>query len=125
MVVGRFTKAQALALRLIKKNGEKATLTRKVRAEGSDPWRAGTPTTTTFTVDAVFLDDVRSRDPEDTQVKNRIVEKVLIAGTGISIVPDPITDRLDRADGTSYEITEVSVLGPNEDKILYTLKVER
>lgn len=125
MTVGEFSSAQALALRLIQKKGEQATLTRKTRAAGADPWRSGASTTTTFTVDAVFLEDTASRDPGDTQVKRRTVEKVLIAATGISVTPDPVTDRLTRVDGTSYEIVEVEVLGPNEDKILYTLKVEK
>jgi len=129
MTANRFANAKALALRLIQKNGEKATLQRRVNAapaDSSKPWYPGTtPTVTPTPVDAVFLGIKATRGAADDLVRRKETGRVLLVASQLTSDPDPTRDVIVRVDGSSWSITEVDSVNPNEDKIIYKLKVER
>jgi len=126
MTVGRFSSAQALALRLIAKNGEKSSLVRVADgapADAAQPWKPGTPTKTTATVDAAWFDHDITRAFETLMKAGDQV--ALLPATSLSSDPDPTKDLLVRVDLSRWTIVKVQPLAPNEDKILYTVLCRR
>jgi hypothetical protein len=127
MTAGRFSNAQALALRLIAKNGEVATLKTRVDGTPSDstkPWEPATPTTTSQSVNAVFLGDTEARGEG---LVERKVQEVWIAATdpGLTAAPEANDSQIVRASGETFEVVLVEIIAPNEDMIVYRLEVTR
>lgn len=126
MTAGRFANQQATALRLITRNGEVATLKTRVDGTPADPtkpWEPAAPTTTSQSVNAVFLDIAESR-VDGTLIERGDLE-VLIAGTDPTTPPEANNSQIVRASGETFEVVEVKILAPNEDTILYSLVVRR
>ena len=129
MTVGRFANFQTLATTLIAKYGETITLTRSVDGVASNPNRPFemTRVETTYTVNAVF-----------TPFASVLMEAMMLSGGGkprsgfqealisakdLTITPDPTTDRVTRKDSSTWNIETVETIAPNEDVILYTLRL--
>lgn len=122
MAVGRFARAQSLAGRLIAKNGERSTLVRVTDGTPpvlTKPWEPGAPTTTSYTVDAVWT-EVSLRRVDGTLIKAGD-EQVLIPAKGLAVVPSPTTDLMVRINGSRWQIVKVDTIQPNEDLILHSL----
>lgn len=125
MAVGRFTSAQALAVRLIAKNGEQSTHVRVVEtASGSQPWRETASSETRTTVDAAWFEfDLERLNTDLIQVGDR---EVYVPATELgSVVPDATTDYMERIDGTRWQVIRNRTIQPNEDLILHVMQVRR
>jgi len=124
--VARFDSAIALALRLIQKNGEASIIYRRVDAAPPDatkPWTPGATTETAYPVYAVWVDARIARVPlTEVQAGD---QEVLVPASGLTIIPDPVIDRLERADGTSWTIVAVSTLSPNGQVVMHQLHVRQ
>jgi hypothetical protein len=132
MTAGTFTKFQDLAVRLITAKGEQSTLTRTLDAappDSSKPHRVGTPTTTDYTVSAVwfspadigragFLSTIFRQIDELVQDASWVA---FVPAKGLAITPSPTTDTLTRVNGARYQILRVDEIQPNEDQIMYTI----
>lgn len=126
MAIGRFVNQQATALRLIARNGEAASLQVRVDgapADSAKPWEPAAPTTTSQTVNAVFL-ELANRRIDGTLVLRGDME-VLLAWSGLTVFPDANASQIVRVDGTIWEVIKVEPLQPNEEVILYSLIVRR
>jgi hypothetical protein len=122
--VADYTAIIATAHRLLEKFGEESTLVRTVNGTPSDPtkpWIPGTAVVTTYLVHAVWLNESILR--RESLVKQGEVFALLAALDLATVVPDPSTDHLVRADGRRYAIVENGPLDPSGQAIIYEVKV--
>ena len=122
MAVGRFASSQALATRLILKNGEKVSFVRVTDAV--DPLQTNRVTgksTSTTTVDAVFFDITLARI--EGQLGKTRTATIWIPAEGLGTTgPDPTTDHVIRVDGSRWKFTGPGeTIQPNEDLIVHQL----
>jgi hypothetical protein len=121
-----YTRQIATALRLIQKKGESSTLVRRVDGAASpsdEPWLPTTPTETSYTVSAVWLDAMVERPTGSTiQSGDQIV---YVAASGLTVTPDAAVDTIKRATGDRWSIISVETLSPNGEVIMHTLHVRK
>lgn len=125
--MARFDSAIALALKLIKKNGETGTIRRPTDGTAADPakpWEPGASTNSDQTASMVFLDQSMAREIGTVLTAGQ--QMVLIPASGLgTFVPDSSTDILLRASGEKWTIESVETLNPNGQLILHTLVVRK
>jgi hypothetical protein len=116
----------ATALRLLQKFGESSTLVRRVDPAPADPekpWDLGDPSETEYAVEAVWLDAEVSRELLSlVQVGD---QTVYVAASGLSVVPDPGLDTIQRVTGDRWNIISVKTLNPNGQLIMHELLVRQ
>ncbi len=124
--MAEFDNALTFSLRLITKKGETSTLRRKVDGtpvDAAKPWEPGTPTFDDTSVKAVWLNyDVNRVDGQLIQSQD---QSVTVAAKDLTVVPDPSTDVIVRADGQRWTIVDVRPLNPNGQTIIYELQVRK
>lgn len=125
--MARFDSAIVLAKKLILKNGETASLKRKVDAAPVDPqkpWEPGAPTLFSFPASVVFLNSEKSL--VDGTLLKAGSQLALIPASDLGVmVPDASTDHLVRASGEKWTIVEVRTLAPNGQLILHECEVKK
>lgn len=124
--MARFDRAQSLAERLIRLNGEQAILTlfSTTTPDPSKPWLPGDSTRQDVLVRAVFLNyntQESGRTYAEGSEIHRDDKKVLVAAKGITVTPN-LQGEITRQDGTKLRIVKVKILDPNGQKILFELQ---
>ena len=122
--MARFDSAVALALRLITRNGEESIIVRKTDGtpvDATKPWIPGAPTDAQVPVKAVWLNQSVLR--QDSSILPEGHMSVIVAHSGLTITPDPATDRIVRASGEAWTIVTVETLNPNGQQIIHELTV--
>ena len=123
--MARFDSAQALAQRLIAKNGEDVTVTVFTTniPDANKPHLAGNSTPQSVSAKAVFL-NYNTQDSAKTYADgsdiHRDDKKVLIAAKDVTI---NLQGTITRQNGMKYRIIKVKLLDPNGQKILYEVQV--
>lgn len=122
--MAQYDSSIALALRLITKFGETATIFRRVDtpADPAKPWEQ-TSAETSYSAQAVWLEPEIDRPsgsavPQGDQI-------VYVAASGLAITPDPAIDQIERASGERWSIVAVRTLSPNGQLIMHELQVRR
>ena len=120
--MSRFDNSIALALRLIKKNGQAVFLRRALDPDtvnADAPWRPAQPVSDDVPCRAVFLDYTGTNRPsEDFLLED---QRCLIAAAELDFDPTPL-DRVVR-DGVEWSVINTKIMRPNEQRILIELQV--
>ena len=128
--MARFDSAIALAIKLIAKNGQTATLrtyTDAAPPDANKPWRVGDPTTSDQTVTVVFIPQGAESSIEGTvnyEIGGQIhirQERVYMSTDGVTTQPN-LKDKL--IVGTrEWAVEDIRTLSPNGQDVLYELLV--
>lgn len=120
----------ATAFRLISQKGRAITISRATpTANGSEPWKQSSSSTTSFTTYGVFQDPRNAEKNYDFALKilpgttiERVDWHIYIPAQGASFTPGP-GDSV-TYDSITYRIVTVSPIAPGAQDILYILQVQ-
>lgn len=120
--MAQYDSAVALALRLITKFGQSATLVQASRSQQTaQPWKPDTTVETSYSVKAVFLD--YKINEIDGELIRRGDQRVYVPASGLAVVPGP-GDHLER-DEERWTVIVCVPLNPGGTQIVYTLQARR
>lgn len=120
--MGEYTRANALALRLIKKKGAPATLrTHAAGTPSTTPWAPGTQSSTDYSCYAVLTKfSEQLVDGDNIRIGDRLA---LVPASGLAGVPHPGDILVLGTD--SWGIIKSDPVAPDGNPILYELQVRR